>query len=333
MQWHAHEMTFGYAIAVIAGFLLTAIKNWTGVQTLHGFPLFLLVCLWLGARILLGLGYILPASVVDLIFLLMLLFAVVYPICQSKQWKHFLIVIVITLFFIANLVFYLGALGQIEKGVETGVYAGLYLVIGLILIMARRVVPFFIEKGIDQTVKIPMSKLNDSISFTLFVVFFVLILLNSHQIILAYVALSLFLINTMRLITWHHSGIWRIPLLWSLYLAVGFICLGFLLVGLTSFMGISKYLAIHAFAYGGIGLITLGMMSRVSLGHTGRDVSKPPVMANIAFGVLILGAAIRVILPLFFPGFYSIWIASSQVLWILTFVIFVFLFIPVLVRD
>ncbi len=332
MQWHAHEMIYGYSIAVIAGFLLTAVTNWTGVKTINGKPLLILASLWVAARIALFFGQIIAAAVLDLVFLLWLTQAVIAPIVQSKQWSQMSVIVKLTLLFVTNALFYLGAMGVLEQGAHWGIYGGLYLIIGLILMMARRVVPFFIERGLNNSVTVKNSKLLDRSSLVLFLIFVVLELGNLSPIFSAYSAILLFIVNAIRLINWHTPGIWTKTLLWSLYLSIWFICAGFLLFGLSYFFGISKFIAIHSLAYAGIGTITLSMMSRVSLGHSGRDVSHPPKTIGIAFAILLLGSVVRVFLPMIDPSHYVLWIQISQTLWIIAFLVFLFVYAPILIQ-
>ena len=122
-------------------------------------------------------------------------------------------------------------------------------------------------------------------------------------------------------------------MLWGLYIAYLFIVTGFLLFALSSFTNVSRFLAIHAFAYGGIGIITVAMMGRVALGHTGRDVNNPPVVIAYSLLALITGAVIRVGLPLVAMDYYIAWIAISQVLWIAAFLLFVIVYAPFLARP
>jgi uncharacterized protein involved in response to NO len=149
----------------------------------------------------------------------------------------------------------------------------------------------------------------------------------------AYLALILFVINARRLIGWYTPGIWKKPLLWSLYLSFWFICLGFVLFVASHFLGIDKSLAIHAFAYGSIGVMTLGMMSRVALGHTGRGIQAPPPAIAYAFGILLGGAIIRVLLPLIDTQRYLLWIGLSQALWLISFIIFIVVYLPILSKP
>ena len=333
MQWHAHEMIYGYSVAVIAGFLLTSVKNWTGIQTLNGKPLLALFSLWVAARVALFFGQIFVATCLDLLFMLWLSQAIVTPIVKAKQWMQLAVVVKLLLLIVTNLLFYLGALGILEQGVNWGIYAGLYLVIGLILMMGRRVVPFFIERGVDQEDTLKNSKFLDLSSLALFLIFMLLELGQLSPMLTAYSAFLVFAVNAIRLINWHTPGLWKKPLLWSLYLALWFICIGFLLFSLSYFTGISKFLAIHAFAYAGIGTITLGMMSRVSLGHSGRAVTHPPKAVGNALAILIVGAVFRVFLPLIDNSHYLLWILLSQGLWILAFLIFFFVYLPLLTKS
>ena len=126
------------------------------------------------------------------------------------------------------------------------------------------------------------------------------------------------------MIGWHTPGIWKAPLLWSLYISLVFIDLGFLLFVFTAFEAATRSLVTHGFALGGTGLITLSMMSRVTLRHTGRNVQSPPSALTPAIALLIAAALVRVFLPLMDMSHYIQWIALSQVLWIAAFSVFVF---------
>lgn len=329
-QWHSHEMIYGYSVAVIAGFLLAAVKNWTGVQTLHGKWLAGLVMLWLLARIFIFFDFILFASIFDLLFLLGLSVAVAFPIIKTKQWNQIAIVSMLVVLLITNTLFYLGALGLFKLGINLGIYAGLLSVVGLILKMSRRVVPFFIEKGLGEPVTLFQSRIIDISSAFLFIGFFIFYLLQYDNQLLSLISIALFALNAIRLMGWHHPKLWSIPMLWVLYLALWFICFGFLATALTNILNFSPYIAIHAFAYGGIGMITLGMMSRVTLGHTGRNVQSPPASFKYAFIILGLGSLLRIVLPIALPALYFHTIIITQIMWIIAFLIFTMTVFPML---
>lgn len=333
-EWHSHEMIYGYSMAVIAGFLLTAVGNWTGKQTLHGGGLLVLFGLWVLARITFSFtGSIDVAGVLDIAFMLMLLVSVSIPCIQVKQWKHLGILSMVLLLTIGNALFYLGAIGEFAQGIHWALYGGLYLLIGLILTMARRVVPFFIERGVGYPVNLFNAKWLDITSIALFVAFLVSDIFLNTAHLTAWCTVGLFIVHTIRLIGWHTPGIWKVPLLWSLYLSLVFIDLGFLLFVFSVYGNVPVSLAIHAFAVGGVGLMTLSMMSRVSLGHTGRNVQSPPRLVSIALSILVTATLVRVLLPLIDMAQYTWWITLSQSLWIAAFVLFVFTYFSMLIRP
>ena len=129
-QWHAHEMIYGYSVAVISGFLLTAVYNWTGIQTPRDWALATLVALWLVGRVALACGLLLVAGVFDALFLASLCVAVGRPLIQAKQWKQMAILGKLIFLLVLNCLFYLGALGVVEQGIYWGIYGGLYVVVG-----------------------------------------------------------------------------------------------------------------------------------------------------------------------------------------------------------
>ncbi len=331
-QWHAHEMVYGYSLAVIAGFLLTAVGNWTGQTVLEGRRLAGLFALWAIARVLLVFGgdFILVAALADIAFILSLIIALALPIVRVRQWIQLGLLSKLLLLGLANTGFYLDYFDRFDNGMYWGTYGGLYLVVGIVLTMGRRVVPFFIERGVGYPVQLRNNRWLDGSSLVLFLAFFVLELFFTASGLSELVAAAMFAVTSLRLAGWYTPGIWRVPLLWSLYLAFVFIDVGFLLFALSAIASVSKFAAIHAFAMGGIGIVTLSMMARVSLGHTGRQVGKPPALAVYMLAILSLGAVVRVLMPLLAVRYYQEWIVISQGLWILAFMLFVVAYFRIL---
>ena len=331
--WHAHEMIFGYAIAVVAGFLLTAIKNWTGVEVLRGKSLAVLLSLWLAARILPLSGSMFSIeliAVIDVLFMLSLTLVCLRPVIKVKQYNQIAIIFLLFLLMLSNVVFYAGAIGFVENGVQWGLYSGLYMIITLVLVMMRRVMPMFIENGIDGDVEIKNRSWVDSASLvSLFVLWIADVFTDLYQLA-AFTAVLLTILHVIRLSGWYTNKIWSKPLVWILVIAYTFFILGFALKALSLVSDISPFLSVHAFTVGGIGLVSIGMMSRVSLGHTGRNVFEPPKIVIWSFLALLLGVIIRVIFPLFSMDFYIYWIGLSQLLWILAFVLFLIVYAPML---
>jgi len=334
-QWHAHEMLYGYAMAVIAGFLLTAAWNWTGEATATGTGLALVFIFWVAARLLManGTGLLVYAAAADLLFMLGLGIAVGRPIIKVRQKRQAPVLVIITLLAAANMLFYLGAAGVVEQGVRLGIYSGLYLVLGMVLFMGRRVIPFFTERGVGYPVELKNERWNDIVTSILFPTFLISEVFFPHHITGALLAAGLFLSNSLRINGWHTLGVWQKPLLWGLFAAFIMINLGFLLRALAPVTTIPDYLPGHAFAVGGIGIITISMMARVTLGHTGRNVHQAPPVMTFLLAAMTLTTIIRIFLPMMDPVRYQSWIVVSGLLWIISFTLFSIVFIPMLLRP
>ena len=333
--WHAHEMVYGYGMAVIAGFLLTAVRNWTGVQTLHGIPLLLLFLLWLAARLLLlGDAAILKwAAMADVLFNALLVAALAWPVFKVRQFKQLGILSKVLLLMLANLLFYAGVLEISPWGVHAGLYSGVYLVLALIFVMSRRVIPFFIERGLDQALTLRNRDWLDAASLLLFIGFWLADIAWPDSLPVAVLAGTLCVLHGIRLTGWYAAGIWSRPLLWVLFLAYAAVIVGFALKVAVYVLAISPFLPLHVFTVGGIGLFTMGMMARVTLGHTGRDVLQPPSQVSWMFALLLVSSIVRVGLPWLDTAHYVFWIGLSQLLWILAFTLFLWVFLPMLYRP
>ena len=334
--WHGHEMVFGYAMAVIAGFLLTAVGNWTGVPGKRGATLAGLLAAWALARLAFFLpvdSALLVAALADSAFTLGLIAAVAQPVMQTRQRQQLGIIAILCLLLLVNVVYYAGVLGYLADGGFRGLYLGFYLVLVLVFTMARRVVPFFIERGVEEPFKPRHRRWLDIGSIALFLAWAMIDVFRGAGALIGVLSVVLFLLHLLRMRDWFTPGILSKPLLWSLYLGYGFLVLGFLLKALSVWSSVPATLAVHAFAFGGIGLITLGMMSRVSLGHTGRNVFDPPGTLPPMFALLIAGALTRVVAPLVDWAHYTVWIGVSQALWMLAFGFFLTVYLPMLVRP
>ena len=323
-QWHAHEMLFGYAVAVIVGFLTTAVKNWTGRTTVEGRPLLLLFVLWLSARVLAVWptdSWLLIILVIDSLFYAMLIAFLIRPIVLSKNQAQWGIIAKLVLLWLLDVLFLMSALGWLEAGYASPVLLiSVYTIIGLILVMAQRVLPFFIRNAISNRSNVkdyPYVPIVSLLSFLLLVIADV----AGWPLLLLISGLAVAAVNLVRLYGWHDREIWHKPLLWVLYVGLYFIIAGILLRSSAHYMGTFPHLGLHAMTVGGIGLITVGMMARVALGHTGRDVFDPPYGLSVIFLLLIASAVLRAFVPLAMIEYYFVLILVSQILWISAFVL------------
>jgi len=336
LYWHAHEMLYGYALAVIAGFLLTAVRNWTGVPTLSGQPLRLLILLWLLARVaalLPGQTALMVGLAFDCLFIIYLSAALTLPVVKVKQWKSMGVVSKLYFFLVGDLIYTLGSFGLLEGGQRIGIEIALYMTLSLILVLSRRVVPMFVERGVGYPVGLRNRAWVDRSAFLTFLLFAVCEIFFAQPALTAWLALALSLLHAIRLQGWYTHGIWRKPLLWGLFIAYGWMIVGFALKFAEYALNIPFSLAIHAFTVGGIGMMTLAMMSRVALGHTGRDINHPPTVVGTMLTLLCGAAVARVVLPLLSVGYDSIWLGLSQLLWVAAFALFLYRYTPILVRP
>ncbi len=329
--WHAHEMLLGYCVAVIAGFLLTAVKNWTGKPTLAGDKLAGLALLWLYGRILPFYAGLLPdvlIAAVDFAFLPILAYQISKPIIQSRHFRSLVFIGLLLLLTLGNGLIHGETLGLSQNTAWTGIQLIVATIIILILIIAGRVFPFFTERGLSGTLII-RNPLLDALSIGSSVVVFALQIWAISGTFLALAAVFAVLVNSARLSGWYVQRIWYVPLLWILYAGYGWIILGFLLTALSAYAWVSPSLALHAFTLGGIGILTLGMMARVSLGHTGRALKASNAIAQ-AFVLINLAALLRVLLPIALPNWYNILIYGSTLSWLAAFSLFMFVYAPIL---
>jgi len=332
IDWHSHEMLFGYAAAVIAGFLLTAVRNWTNVDTISQTPLAVLAGVWLLARIL----PFTPApglliAVVDISFFFFLALAVAHPIIKVKQWSNLIMVAILGTFMVADILVQSQHLGIMDGGVIAGNSLALYSVLMIIQVLTGRVMPFFTRVVVPDTQVIERPLLEKVLLITL-VLLALADVLMLDSLIISLLAGILLVAHLMRVLPWFSKPVLNTPILWVLYAGYFWLLIGFAMKMLVGFNLVTNNLAIHAWTVGVIGITTYGMMARVSLGHTGREML-PSKLAVIGFYLLFAAAVIRVILPLFLMGQYALWIELSSVLWVAAFVLFTIAYMPVLTQP
>jgi len=329
--WHAHEMLLGYTSAVVAGFLLTAIKNWTGKETLNGDPLAWLSLLWLYGRITPFYAGLLPdalIALVDFAFLPLLAYVASKPLLESKNHQNLRFVGFLLVLAIGNGFIHAEMLGFWDSSAKTGLDIVLAAIILLILVIAGRVFPLFTERGLSGTLIIK-NPLADNLALAVSVAYFASQLLAASPPVLATLAILAAIANFWRISVWYMGRIWYVPLLWVLYLGYGWIIFGFVFSALAAYGAVPSSLALHAFTVGGIGVLTLGMMARVSLGHTGR-LLKACNATVIAFLLINLAALMRVVLPLAAVAWYDLFVYVSAFCWLAAFALFAFVYAPVL---
>lgn len=331
--WHGHEMVFGFAVAVIAGFLLTAVQNWTGIRMPSGRPLALLFLLWLAGRI----AFLVPGlpaaftAAIDVAFLPMLALALGRPIHGARQLHNYPFPLLLLALAVGNGLVHLERLGLSSDTATLGVHLGVYVVVAIMAVMGGRVIPSFTDNRLRTRARrwvaierlVPVSTLSALLAA----------LVSPVSPVTAALAAFAAAVHGVRWSGWVTMKYWSVPLLWILHLGYAWIVLGFVLLALAA-AGVAQATgpALHAFTSGAIGVLTLGMMARVSLGHTGRPMELPRIMI-VAFIAANLAALLRVGLPLVAPESHPVAMALAGSAWILAFGIFAAVYGPMLVRP
>lgn len=304
--WHVHEMVFGFAAATVAGFLLTAIPNWTGRMPLQGMPLAALVGLWAIGRLAVLISGVIGAplaAIADLSFPLAFLLVVAREILAGRNWRNLPMLVALSLLLAGNLLVHLEALGLADTA-ELGNRIGLVTLFMLISIVGGRIIPSFtrnwlvkIRPGLARLPAPPETRLDLAV-----LVLVALALaswaaapdaaITAAAVLIAGVAMAL------RLSRWRGFKTAGEPLLLILHLGYGWLALGLLLLGVNGFVPVlPATAALHALTVGAVGTMTLAVMTRASLGHTGRPLTAGPG-TQVIFLLITLAAALRVLSPL-----------------------------------
>ena len=318
LLWHAHEMLFGYAFAVIAGFLLTAVRAWTGRPTPTGVVLGGIALLWLGAR-LAAFHSLLLSSLIDLLFALAVAWGIGQPIVASGNRNWFFILLVLALG-AASIAF--------QAYPQIALAAGLDVVLLVIAIMAGRVVPGFTNNAVMGA----GARRNRWIEHGALGAVLLILVLDLLVIPVWPVALAAAALHAARLALWAPLATRGRPILWILHLSYAWVVVHLVLRGLAGLELVPAALATHALTVGAIGGLTLGMMTRTARGHTARPLQVGS-WETAAYALVHLAAFARVVVPLAFPHAYVMMVVASGVLWSVAFAIFTAVYIPILTRP
>lgn len=323
MGWHAHEMFFGFTMAMVAGFLLTAVPNWTSSEPRKGNSLVLLSLLWMLGRLSMFFPQWRWMSVFDLAFIPALLGLVVPALWQRRTMKTFLFVPILVGLWTGNLLYYLQQWGAGDVW-GIGVWVSLTGILLLLVIIGGRVVPFFTSKALSSSPQ-KWKPIEALAILTILSLPFVGYLPDWALWLWTF---TMFSTHSLRIWGWYHPGIWKVPLLWVLFLGFAWLPIGGALLGL-GYLGVAPVSAgIHAFTSGTIGIVGIGIMARASLGHTGRPLKAPSTVV-LAFGLVACGSVVRVFGPLAGVS-YSLYLIGGGSLWSLGYLLFFLTYLPIL---
>jgi uncharacterized protein involved in response to NO len=330
--WHAHEMLFGFIAAAMAGFLLTAVPSWTNQRGYAGAPLAALVLLWLAGRVVMTIPLGLPplwAGIVDLAFLPALALMLLPALLRSGNRRNLVFIGLLALLFASNLHFHLNAANSIAP-----LFMGLNAMMFVLTLLAGRVVPAFTSAALKQLgndIRIRRFQPLDRAALVAVAGVLLVDLVLPGGVYAAFMAAVAALLLALQLGQWQGHRASCMPIVWVLHVGFAWLPVSLAIKSATLFgAAIPATAWLHALTVGAMASMIIGIMSRAALGHTGRPLVTPgPVV--VAYWLLTLAALARVFGPMLAPG--SLWLTIAGLLWCLAFLLYLFVYAPILVRP
>lgn len=329
--WHAHEMLFGYTVAVIAGFLFTAARNWTGQPTPTGTLLAAYVALWIAGRISVLTLYPVAAAVLNAAFPIAVAAGLAVPLARSNNRRNYFFVALLVLLGCATLSVHMARLGAFAWPQRASLQVALDVVLFVIAVMAGRVVPMFTNNGI-RGVHATRQPIVEKASLGGVLLLIVADVMRIDPGWIAALALLVAIAHAVRLWLWQPWRTGSTPLVWVLHAAYAWVVVYLVLRALASWQLIGAPLAVHALTIGAIGGMTIGMMTRTARGHSGR-----PLVADrfdvACYTLVLAAAAIRVFGGIALPQFYLATVVLSGLCWSAGFALYAVRYWPLLTRP
>jgi uncharacterized protein involved in response to NO len=333
VDWHVHEMLFGYLPAVVTGFLLTAIPNWTGRLPIQGMPLLVLVSVWLAGRVAVTCsaetGWLL-AALIDVSFLALVVAATAREIVAGKNWRNLRVVGLVTLLLAGNIAFHIEA--HVQGTAEYGARIGIATIVLFLVVIGGRIIPSFTRNWLAREnpgrLPTPFGRFDVAVIGVTAAALALWIAQPLGRLAAAALAATA-LLNIVRLARWAGDRTWRDRLVLILHAGYAFVPLGFLLASAAAIDIVVTSAGIHAWTVGAAGAMTLAVMTRASLGHTGNALAASPMTQTI-YAAVILAALARICASLE-PGWSDALLRVTAFAWCVAFFGFALAFGPVLV--
>jgi len=331
MLWHAHEMVFGFAAAVVVGFLFTAGKNWTGLQTPQGTWLGILATVWLAARVLMWTGPAWAAIAVDIAFLPLCSASFYRILRRAKSQRNYGLAIALGIMGALNIGFHVATLAGRPDWALHATEAATGLVVIFVTVIGGRIIPMFTGNAIPgarirRWTMVERSVIGLTLLATMSAAF------QAPGPLTAVLAAGAAIAHGIRLYGWNPLGTVRKPILFILHLAYAFLPVGFLLIAAAALGWLDRSTALHALTVGVIGCAIIAMVTRTALGHTGRQMQSGH-MEHLAYLCMVLAAVVRVAGPIAMPEAKPEVIAVAGALWALSLVSYLIKYTPFLMRP
>lgn len=330
LWWHAHEMVFGFGVAVIVGFLFTAGQNWTGLATPTGAALAVIALIWLAGRLAMLLAPPLVAASADILFLPVAAFALGHVLWRAKSQRNYFTVVLLLALAAANALFHARAIGWLPDSPLAAIHGAIALIVMLMTLIAGRIVPSFTANALRGVAQYRNDQLEVcAIGFTGCAL--ALFVGNAAPALSASAAIVAAALQAARTWGWNPWATRATPLLWVLHAGHAWIIVGLVLLALASLGLAAPTLAWHAFAVGAMGSLILGMITRTALGHTGRLLQATRI-ETLAYLLVFAAALIRVFGGMLLPSMPHIVLGLSALCWSSAFALYLWKYAPMLVR-
>jgi len=330
-MWHAHEMLFGFTLAVLTGFLLTAGQNWSGQPTPKGAYLGALAALWVAGRILVLSPWGWLAAGVNVAFPLAAATALAIPLYKAQNRRNYFFVALLVLMALAQLVVHMDAMGVIKVPGWAGIALGLDVMLFVLSVMGGRVIPMFTNNAIAGA-KAVRNPWIEKLALGLVLLLVLADALHISGAWLAQLAILTMLAHLTRLWLWQPWKTLNTPLVWVLHAAYAWIPLHLAFRAMAAMALISESVAIHSLTVGAIGGMVIGMMTRTALGHTGRKLIAGNTEVT-CYCLVAAAAVIRVFVPLINPSLVIHAVLLSGAMWSLSFGLYTVRYWRVLSRE
>ncbi len=329
--WHAHEMIFGYTFAVVVGFLFTAVRNWTSFPTPAGKLLAAIVGLWIIARCSVAAGWPSAAAAADSAFALSAAIGIAVPLYRGRNLRNSIFVALVLALGAANVVFYVAMVEAAGVVVARDLELGLHLILLMITVVGGRVIPMFTANAVGgagprRNVWVERAAIGSVLALIVADIF------APPPLAVAAIAGIAVIAHAARLGLWKPWHARTVPILWILHASYAWIVAYLAMLSLAAMGVIAENIAAHALTVGVIGGLTVGMMTRVARGHTGRPL-RAGAAETAAYVLIQVAAAIRVFLPVAVPQLYLASVVISGVFWSAVFFLFTAVFWPILTRP
>ena len=327
LLWHVHEMVFGFALAVVVGFLYTAGYNWTKLWTPRGWRLAAIAGVWMAGRVAMLAAPPVVAAAVDVVFLPIAAVPLYRVLKRSGNRRNLFLVGLLALLALANACYHAAALGWVGVNPLTPVHAAIMLIVVIEIVIGGRVIPMFTRNAVPDTQPVQDAR-RDKWALAPTVLAGAAWTFGLPAPVTASLALFAAVGQGVRLIGWQPWRTWRNPLLWILHVSYGWIPLGFLLLALAQFGVVGASAALHVLTVGALAGLIMGMITRTALGHTGRPLRAG--RGECLMFVLVQAAVVLRFAAAVLPSWRTTCLVLATACWSAAFLAYLAVYVPYL---